>query len=125
MEVADCALSDQIEKFETEMDFGNEKFHFDAIFMKKMIKGILLIICDSMIVILDVASGLEYLHNNANMLHGDIKPANILIKGDIFKLCDFGTTLVLDENKQCNFDDYTTTEPFMPPEGTCSTFLSR
>ena len=69
---------------------------------------------------LDVASGLEYLHNNANMLHGDIKPANILIKGDIFKLCDFGTTLILDENKQCNFEDYTTTEPFMPPEGTCS-----
>ena len=56
------------------------------------------------------------------MLHGDIKPANILIKGDIFKLCDFGTTLVLDENKQCNFDDYTTTEPFMPPEGKCSIF---
>ena len=41
MEVADCALSDQIEKFETEIDFGNEKFHFDAIFMKKMIKGTL------------------------------------------------------------------------------------
>ena len=39
MEVADCALSDQIENFETEIDFGNEKFHFDAIFMKKMIKG--------------------------------------------------------------------------------------
>jgi len=58
------------------------------------------------------------------MLHGDIKPANILIKGDIFKLCDFGTTLVLDENKQCNFDDYTTTEPFMPPEGKCSIFES-
>ena len=76
-----------------------------------------------MIIILDVASGLEYLHNNANMLHGDIKPANILIKGDIFKLCDFGTTLVLDENKQCNFDDYTTTEPFMPPEGKRSIFL--
>ena len=56
------------------------------------------------------------------MLHGDIKPANILIKGDIFKLCDFGTTLVLDENKKCNFDDYTTTEPFMPPEGIWSIF---
>ena len=40
MEVADCALSDQIEKFETEIDAGNEKFHFDAIFMKRMIKGI-------------------------------------------------------------------------------------
>ena len=65
---------------------------------------------------------MEYLHNNANMLHGDIKPANILIKGDIFKLCDFGTTLVLDENKKCNFDDYTTTEPFMPPEGIWSIF---
>ena len=39
MEVADCALSDQIEKFETEIDFENEKFHFDAIFMKRMIEG--------------------------------------------------------------------------------------
>ena len=73
-------------------------------------------------ILLDVASGLEYLHNNANMLHGDVKPANILIKGDTFKLCDFGTTLILDENKQRNFDDYTTTEPFMPPEGTVRLF---
>ena len=39
MEVADCALSDKIEKFETEINSGNEKFHFDATFMKRMIKG--------------------------------------------------------------------------------------
>ena len=39
MEVADCALSDRIEKLETEIDSGNENFHFDPIFMKRMIKG--------------------------------------------------------------------------------------
>lgn len=39
MEVADCALSDKIEKLETEIDSGNEKFHFDPIFMKRMINS--------------------------------------------------------------------------------------
>ena len=29
----------------------------------------------------------------------------------------------LEKVKKCNFDDYTTTEPFMPPEGTCSFFV--
>ena len=81
----------------------------------------------------DVASGLDYLHEKMNVLHGDLKPANILAKGmslfnetckkthdsvpgDTFKICDFGTTLKLDENRQCGFDNYCTTEPFMPPE---------
>lgn len=45
----------------------------------------------------DVAEGLSYLHNQALLLHGDIKSFNILIKDNfrICKLCDFGVTLPL------------------------------
>ena len=47
-----------------------------------------------------VASALSYLHNKKQLLHGDIKGANVLIKGDFedVKLCDFGVALKLDEN---------------------------
>lgn len=47
----------------------------------------------------DIASALKYLHEEKKLLHGDLKSANILIKGDfeIAKLCDFGVTLHLDE----------------------------
>lgn len=47
----------------------------------------------------DIASALKYLHEEKNLLHGDLKSANILIKGDFetAKLCDFGVTLRLDE----------------------------
>lgn len=48
-------------------------------------------------VIVDIASALDYLHNTARILHGDIKSANVLINGDfeICKLCDFGVSLPL------------------------------
>ena len=56
------------------------------------------------------------MHQTVNILHGDLKPSNILIRDKMFKLCDFGASLKLDENKRRDFDDYVTTEPFMPPE---------
>lgn len=45
----------------------------------------------------DMANALNYLHNTALLLHGDMKSYNILIKGDfvICKLCDFGTSTQL------------------------------
>lgn len=48
----------------------------------------------------DMAKALNYLHNTALLLHGDIKSYNILIKDDfnMCKLCDFGTCIPLKSN---------------------------
>jgi PDZ-binding kinase len=45
----------------------------------------------------DVSKALNYLHNEALLLHGDMKSFNVLVKGDfaICKLCDFGVSLPL------------------------------
>ena len=40
---------------------------------------------------LQIANGLIFLLE-AGIIHEDIKPANILKKGDYFKLCDFGVS---------------------------------
>ncbi|KAH8338828.1 hypothetical protein KR074_001559 [Drosophila pseudoananassae] len=54
--------------------------------------------------IMDVAKALDFLHNEARLLHGDIKSFNVLIKGEfeICKLCDFGVSMPLDENGEVN-----------------------
>jgi serine/threonine protein kinase len=47
-----------------------------------------------------VLSGLDYLHNDKNILHGDIKGANILItKNGICKLADFGVSMKIEPDK--------------------------
>ena len=50
-------------------------------------------------VALGVARGLDYLHTEKKLLHGDMKSYNILIKGNFeeIKICDFGVSLPLDD----------------------------
>lgn len=45
----------------------------------------------------EIAKGLEYLHHDVLLLHGDIKSYNILISLDhtIVKICDFGVSIPL------------------------------
>ncbi|XP_068432981.1 lymphokine-activated killer T-cell-originated protein kinase homolog isoform X2 [Clinocottus analis] len=71
-------------------------------------------------VALHVARGLQYLHNEKKLLHGDMKSCNVVIKGDFetVKICDVGVSLQLDENM--NVSDpkavYIGTEPWKPKE---------
>ncbi|XP_028253871.1 lymphokine-activated killer T-cell-originated protein kinase homolog [Parambassis ranga] len=71
-------------------------------------------------VALHVARGLQYLHNEKKLLHGDMKSCNVVIKGDFetVKICDVGVSLWLDENMKVSAPkaEYIGTEPWNPKE---------
>lgn len=71
-------------------------------------------------VALHVARGLQYLHNEKKLLHGDMKSCNVVIKGDFetVKICDVGVSLRLDENMKVSDPkaNYIGTEPWKPKE---------
>ncbi|XP_072217910.1 lymphokine-activated killer T-cell-originated protein kinase homolog [Leuresthes tenuis] len=71
-------------------------------------------------VALHVARGLQYLHNEKKLLHGDMKSCNVVIKGDFeaVKICDIGVSLRLDENMRVSDPnaEYIGTEPWKPKE---------
>ncbi|TKS76336.1 Lymphokine-activated killer T-cell-originated protein kinase -like protein [Collichthys lucidus] len=71
-------------------------------------------------VALHVARGLQYLHNEKKLLHGDMKSCNVVIKGDFetVKICDVGVSLQLDENMKVSDPkaEYIGTEPWKPKE---------
>ncbi|XP_077442862.1 lymphokine-activated killer T-cell-originated protein kinase homolog [Stigmatopora argus] len=71
-------------------------------------------------VALHVARGLQYLHKEKKILHGDMKSGNVVIKGDFdaVKICDVGVSLKLDENMTASNPDeeYVGTEPWLPKE---------
>ncbi|KAJ0061308.1 hypothetical protein NL108_014836, partial [Boleophthalmus pectinirostris] len=71
-------------------------------------------------VALHVARGLEYLHTEKKLLHGDMKSCNVVIKGDFetVKICDVGVSLFLDENMKVSDPkaEYIGTEPWNAKE---------
>lgn len=71
-------------------------------------------------VIEKVASALDYLHNEKQLMHGDLKSGNVLIAGDFdnVKLCDFGVTLPLNSEGRVSEPDmkYVGTEAWCPIE---------
>ncbi|NXF00090.1 TOPK kinase, partial [Menura novaehollandiae] len=71
-------------------------------------------------VALSMARGLKYLHNERQLLHGDIKSPNVVIRGlfQSVKICDVGVSLPLDENMTVSDPDlcYVGTEPWKPRE---------
>lgn len=72
----------------------------------------------------DISKALDYLHNQALLMHCDIKSYNILIKGDFVncKLCDFGVSLPVDKNgnldttKVGEYAEYVGTPAWSAPE---------
>lgn len=78
-------------------------------------------------VCIDVCNALDYLHTKANLLHGDLKSYNVLIKNSFehCKLCDFGVSLPLkegfvdlDKNPKARYvgtDIYSAPEVFYAP----------
>ena len=71
-------------------------------------------------VIEKVASALDYLHTEKQIMHGDLKSGNVLIVGDFdnVKLCDFGVTLPLNSEGRVSDPDrkYVGTEAWAPLE---------
>lgn len=60
-------------------------------------------------IVLDIARALHYLHfncGNTAVVHGDVKPSNVLLDGEFnAKLGDFGLARILDENENEKNDD--------------------
>uniref|UniRef100_A0A8U7MMV3 Uncharacterized protein n=1 Tax=Corvus moneduloides TaxID=1196302 RepID=A0A8U7MMV3_CORMO len=71
-------------------------------------------------VALSMARGLQYLHTEQRLLHGDIKSPNVVVRGcfESVKICDVGVSLPLDENLAVSDPElcYVGTEPWKPPE---------
>uniref|UniRef100_A0A182N1D2 Protein kinase domain-containing protein n=1 Tax=Anopheles dirus TaxID=7168 RepID=A0A182N1D2_9DIPT len=77
----------------------------------------------AMKVVLDVLAGLNYLHTEALVMHGDVKSFNVLIKDDyaVVKLCDFGVSVKVTADGRIdlavNSDaHYVGTSLWSPPE---------
>ena len=77
-------------------------------------------------------AGVDYLHTS-DMIHGDLKSANVLLKstgtdarGFTCKLADFGLTRVLEVDKKTHVSTQTYgTVAYMPPELLSSSRLTK
>ena len=64
-----------------------------------------------------ICEGLGYLHLERGVIHRDLKPGNILLKGDEIKICDLGEAkkMTKEHTKLTNKEGYGT-ECYLPPE---------
>lgn len=64
----------------------------------------------------DICSGLQYIHSQ-HIIHGDIKPANILLddKGNA-KIADFGTSTILEHTSEKTTMKGGNTKHYVGPE---------
>jgi len=63
-----------------------------------------------------ILRGLKYIHS-ANILHRDMKPANILVNFDCHvKICDFGLARGYDPNNKVDMTSYIVTRWYRAPE---------
>lgn len=73
--------------------------------------------------LLDIGGALRYMHDEHHMVHGDVKPENIMLDdGGNFILCDFGSAGKCDTKKM---DSFNGTVNYMSPETASSYRHSR
>ncbi|TRZ18629.1 hypothetical protein HGM15179_008480 [Zosterops borbonicus] len=102
------------------MEFGGEKSLNDLIEERRE-QGLGMFPAATILqVALSMARGLQYLHTEQQLLHGDIKSPNVVVRGafESVKICDVGVSLPLDENLTVSDPElsYVGTEPWKPPE---------
>ncbi|NWU23123.1 TOPK kinase, partial [Dyaphorophyia castanea] len=102
------------------MEFGGEKSLNDLIEERRE-QGLGAFPAPTILnVALSMARGLQYLHTEQRLLHGDLKSPNVVVRGDFdsVKICDVGVSLPLDENLAVSDPRlcYVGTEPWKPPE---------
>ena len=65
--------------------------------------------------VLDICKGLEYAHKKG-VIHGDLKPDNILIKNNVLKISDWGLSKVLDNFASTTLTTIAFTPRYAAPE---------
>ncbi|HUW00665.1 MAG TPA: protein kinase [Gallionella sp.] len=75
-----------------------------------------LLVTDALNIAIQVAAGLSYAHQRG-VVHGDIKPSNIMVLGDnLVKIADFGIAKMASSGEKKPEDGIYGTPPFMSPE---------
>lgn len=70
----------------------------------------------------EIIKGLQYLHHEAHILHGDVKSFNVLVSKNrsVVKLCDFGVSVPLNDALEMDVSkakfSYVGTECWSAPE---------
>ncbi len=75
-----------------------------------------MLVTDALNIAIQVAAGLSYAHQRG-VVHGDIKPSNIMVLGDnLVKIADFGIAKMASSMERKQEDGIYGTPPFMSPE---------